>query len=212
MYESIAGGQTHRRAQVPPAPIRQVTAPGPGPVKPTLRLPTSDLALSKYTPVTTGPTGRASAKATGSVKTNWRRQPGGPSINIRANRPSIVRFDDSGDEADERADDSSRICAFLGLSTVRIDDSGDEAEEEDVEDDDKIRFFVATSGVPPVDEYWGSVDEGGSLNNLNQAPALRDGRKLIGVLRSWDQFANLVLQDTVERVFVQRYYANRPTQ
>ncbi|KAM0282580.1 hypothetical protein ACHAQH_002948 [Verticillium albo-atrum] len=31
--------------------------------------------------------------------------------------------------------------------------------------------------------------------------ALRDGRKLIGVLRSWDQFANLVLQNTVERVF-----------
>ncbi|KAH6688310.1 LSM domain-containing protein [Plectosphaerella plurivora] len=31
--------------------------------------------------------------------------------------------------------------------------------------------------------------------------ALRDGRKLIGVLRSWDQFANLVLQDTVERIF-----------
>ncbi|PBP20475.1 hypothetical protein BUE80_DR008830 [Diplocarpon rosae] len=48
--------------------------------------------------------------------------------------------------------------------------------------------------------------------------ALRDGRKLIGVLRSWDQFgssipsvhpnvfntssANLVLQSTVERIFV----------
>lgn len=31
--------------------------------------------------------------------------------------------------------------------------------------------------------------------------ALRDGRKLIGVLRSWDQFANLVLQQTVERIF-----------
>jgi U6 snRNA-associated Sm-like protein LSm1 len=30
---------------------------------------------------------------------------------------------------------------------------------------------------------------------------LRDGRKLIGVLRSWDQFANLVLQDTIERTF-----------
>lgn len=30
---------------------------------------------------------------------------------------------------------------------------------------------------------------------------LRDGRKLIGVLRSWDQFANLVLQSTIERVF-----------
>ncbi|RBR03692.1 uncharacterized protein FIESC28_11715 [Fusarium coffeatum] len=32
--------------------------------------------------------------------------------------------------------------------------------------------------------------------------ALRDGRKLIGVLRSWDQFAaNLVLQSTIERIF-----------
>jgi len=30
---------------------------------------------------------------------------------------------------------------------------------------------------------------------------LRDGRKLIGVLRSWDQFANLVLQSTSERLF-----------
>ncbi|KAI0198732.1 hypothetical protein F4808DRAFT_462492 [Astrocystis sublimbata] len=30
---------------------------------------------------------------------------------------------------------------------------------------------------------------------------LRDGRKLIGILRSWDQFANLVLQSTTERVF-----------
>lgn len=33
--------------------------------------------------------------------------------------------------------------------------------------------------------------------------ALRDGRKLIGVLRSWDQFANLVLQSTTERIFAQ---------
>lgn len=32
--------------------------------------------------------------------------------------------------------------------------------------------------------------------------SLRDGRKLIGVLRSWDQFANLVLQSTVERIFI----------
>ncbi|KAF5356210.1 hypothetical protein D9756_003795 [Leucocoprinus leucothites] len=29
---------------------------------------------------------------------------------------------------------------------------------------------------------------------------LRDGRKLHGVLRSYDQFANLVLEDTVERI------------
>ncbi|KAJ7597080.1 Sm-like ribonucleoprotein [Mycena floridula] len=33
---------------------------------------------------------------------------------------------------------------------------------------------------------------------------LRDGRKLHGVLRSYDQFANLVLEDTVERI----YHAN----
>ncbi|MCJ1301236.1 SM-like, degradation of cytoplasmic mRNAs and positively regulates transcription initiation [Hypocenomyce scalaris] len=39
---------------------------------------------------------------------------------------------------------------------------------------------------------------------------LRDGRKLIGVLRSWDQFANLVLQDTIERIFVQDLYADIP--
>ena len=30
---------------------------------------------------------------------------------------------------------------------------------------------------------------------------MRDGRKLLGVLRSWDQFANLVLTSTVERYF-----------
>ncbi|CAG8896899.1 unnamed protein product [Penicillium egyptiacum] len=37
---------------------------------------------------------------------------------------------------------------------------------------------------------------------------LRDGRKLIGVLRSWDQFANLVFQDTVERVYAGQLYAD----
>ncbi|KXS13542.1 LSM-domain-containing protein [Gonapodya prolifera JEL478] len=31
---------------------------------------------------------------------------------------------------------------------------------------------------------------------------LRDGRKIIGILRTYDQFANIVLQDTIERVFV----------
>ncbi|KAJ2161519.1 SM-like, degradation of cytoplasmic mRNAs and positively regulates transcription initiation, partial [Coemansia sp. RSA 521] len=30
---------------------------------------------------------------------------------------------------------------------------------------------------------------------------LRDGRKIIGVLRSYDQFANLVLQDSLERIY-----------
>ncbi|OJJ32315.1 hypothetical protein ASPWEDRAFT_657935 [Aspergillus wentii DTO 134E9] len=39
---------------------------------------------------------------------------------------------------------------------------------------------------------------------------LRDGRKLVGVLRSWDQFANLVLQDTIEKVYVGNLYADIP--
>lgn len=57
--------------------------------------------------------------------------------------------------------------------------------------------------------------------------ALRDGKKLIGVLRSWDQFGvfdhsnafirpmsnslsigNLVLQDTIERLFCQNLYCD----
>jgi U6 snRNA-associated Sm-like protein LSm1 len=58
--------------------------------------------------------------------------------------------------------------------------------------------------------------------------ALRDGRKLIGILRSWDQFgisparsrsplsdaftANLVLQSTIERVFVPPNTSSGPTQ
>lgn len=31
---------------------------------------------------------------------------------------------------------------------------------------------------------------------------LRDGRNLFGILRTFDQFANLVLQDTVERIYL----------
>uniref|UniRef100_A0A5S6R000 U6 snRNA-associated Sm-like protein LSm1 n=1 Tax=Trichuris muris TaxID=70415 RepID=A0A5S6R000_TRIMR len=39
---------------------------------------------------------------------------------------------------------------------------------------------------------------------------LRDGRSTIGYLRSTDPFANLVLEDAVERVFVGRNYADIP--
>ncbi|KAK9378481.1 uncharacterized protein V2V93DRAFT_375774 [Kockiozyma suomiensis] len=39
---------------------------------------------------------------------------------------------------------------------------------------------------------------------------LRDGRKLIGILRSFDQYANLVLQDTVERIVVGSLYNDQP--
>lgn len=63
---------------------------------------------------------------------------------------------------------------------------------------------------------------GVSLNFIEKLMVvLRDGRKLIGVLRSWDQFANIVLQQTTERIFAPRadnhdaqqpygYYADIP--
>ncbi|KAK1761477.1 hypothetical protein QBC47DRAFT_370227 [Echria macrotheca] len=41
--------------------------------------------------------------------------------------------------------------------------------------------------------------------------ALRDGRKLVGILRSWDQYANLLLQSTKERLFVPPGYGPNPS-
>jgi small nuclear ribonucleoprotein (snRNP)-like protein len=39
---------------------------------------------------------------------------------------------------------------------------------------------------------------------------LRDGRKIIGILRSFDQFANVVLEEAVERVIIDKRYADVP--
>ena len=39
---------------------------------------------------------------------------------------------------------------------------------------------------------------------------LRDGRKIVGVLRSFDQFANLVLEDATERVIVGNLFCEIP--
>mmetsp|Transcript_3560 Transcript_3560/g.6490 ORF Transcript_3560/g.6490 Transcript_3560/m.6490 type:complete len:135 (-) Transcript_3560:199-603(-) len=39
---------------------------------------------------------------------------------------------------------------------------------------------------------------------------LRDGKKIIGVLRSFDQFANLVLERAVERIIVGDQYGDIP--
>ena len=39
---------------------------------------------------------------------------------------------------------------------------------------------------------------------------LRDGRKYIGILRSFDQFSNIVLSDAVERIVVDRQYGDIP--
>jgi U6 snRNA-associated Sm-like protein LSm1 len=37
---------------------------------------------------------------------------------------------------------------------------------------------------------------------------LRDGRKIIGILRSFDQFANMVLESSVERIIVGENYSD----
>lgn len=39
---------------------------------------------------------------------------------------------------------------------------------------------------------------------------LRDGRNLFGILRTFDQFANLVLQDTVERIYLNNEAEGQP--
>ena len=39
---------------------------------------------------------------------------------------------------------------------------------------------------------------------------LRDGRKIIGIMRSFDQFANIVLEEAIERVIVGKRFADVP--
>lgn len=39
---------------------------------------------------------------------------------------------------------------------------------------------------------------------------LRDGRKIIGLMRSFDQFANIVLEEAVERIIVGKRFADVP--
>jgi len=39
---------------------------------------------------------------------------------------------------------------------------------------------------------------------------LRDGRKIIGTLRSFDQFSNVVLEGSVERIIVDKRYSDIP--
>lgn len=39
---------------------------------------------------------------------------------------------------------------------------------------------------------------------------LRDGKILIGYLRTMDQFANLVLHETIERIHVDNYFGDIP--
>eukprot|EP01080_Neovahlkampfia_damariscottae_P012208 gene12208-5795_t len=39
---------------------------------------------------------------------------------------------------------------------------------------------------------------------------LKDGRVLIGILRSYDQYTNLVLESTIERIIVNEFYCDFP--
>jgi len=38
---------------------------------------------------------------------------------------------------------------------------------------------------------------------------LRDGRRLVGILRTFDQFANIVLEDTKERIYMEDKYGEK---
>mmetsp|Transcript_43356 Transcript_43356/g.72271 ORF Transcript_43356/g.72271 Transcript_43356/m.72271 type:complete len:124 (-) Transcript_43356:696-1067(-) len=58
-------------------------------------------------------------------------------------------------------------------------------------------------GVPPGTALVEELDK-------KQLILLRDGRKYIGFLRSFDQFANLVLEDAYERIIVGEQYGDIP--
>ncbi|KAF2432556.1 hypothetical protein EJ08DRAFT_695316 [Tothia fuscella] len=79
---------------------------------------------------------------TGGVKTNWRKQPGGPPTGSRIPRSQLINIGPAGS------------------STVRFDDSRDEADKEDDEEDDEIGWFTATSKTSvanPVKLVYSSV-------------------------------------------------------
>ncbi|KAF2721023.1 Sm-like ribonucleoprotein [Polychaeton citri CBS 116435] len=71
---------------------------------------------------------------------------------------------------------------------------------------------LGPTGPPPVPQLppqmFTTAAQLLDLTDKKLMLSLRDGRKLIGVLRSWDQFGNLVLQDTIERYFVDDLYAD----
>ncbi|KAJ5525700.1 hypothetical protein N7504_003157 [Penicillium tannophilum] len=70
---------------------------------------------------------------------------------------------------------------------------------------------MPTSGPPQLPpQMFTTAAQLLDLTDKKLVLVLRDGRKLVGVLRSWDQFANLVLQDTVERIYAGKLYADVP--
>ncbi|KAJ5925121.1 hypothetical protein N7454_007760 [Penicillium verhagenii] len=70
---------------------------------------------------------------------------------------------------------------------------------------------MPTSGPPQLPpQMFTTAAQLLDLTDKKLVLVLRDGRKLVGVLRSWDQFANLVLQDTVEKIYAGKVYADVP--
>ena len=67
----------------------------------------------------------------------------------------------------------------------------------------KKPYFSTSSHLPGTASLVEEIDK-------KQLVMLRDGRILIGTLRSVDQFANLVLQDTVERITVDNEFCDLP--
>ncbi|EJP65382.1 LSM domain-containing protein [Beauveria bassiana ARSEF 2860] len=66
-------------------------------------------------------------------------------------------------------------------------------------------FTTAAQLLDLTDRLWCAIAE-------KLMVVLRDGRKLVGVLRSWDQFANIVLQSTTERIFALQPPSPPPTE
>lgn len=63
---------------------------------------------------------------------------------------------------------------------------------------------------PHVNSFW-SIFHNVAVWILEKLMVLlRDGRTLIGYLRSVDQFANLVLHETIERIYVGKEYGDIP--
>eukprot|EP00658_Telonema_sp_P-2_P030842 TRINITY_DN23219_c0_g1_i2.p2 TRINITY_DN23219_c0_g1~~TRINITY_DN23219_c0_g1_i2.p2 ORF type:complete len:159 (+),score=49.72 TRINITY_DN23219_c0_g1_i2:180-656(+) len=62
-------------------------------------------------------------------------------------------------------------------------------------DDDKTLFPNGSTGGPETSALVEEIDK-------KQLVVLRDNRIFVGVLRSYDQFANIVLEHTYERLYV----------
>lgn len=67
----------------------------------------------------------------------------------------------------------------------------------------RISVFPMDSKVPGANNLTALADQ-------RVLVVLRDGRSLYGILRSYDQFGNMVLDDTIERLYVDLEFAEEP--